>query len=168
MGVAKILFGTVADDGGMGTDLNIAGYTLQDSCEVTPDDPETQEFYAEEVDNPVITKTKKGKINFKCSIMNPEIATLKQFLGGEVSEDGKTWGDGDTYEDIEMSIRIVPDQGAAAIDLPRVKINAKFNMPLNNSSLVTLDVAGLVLQPEKEGVRRMYVHKELPNADSTL
>lgn len=144
MGVSQILFGIPAADGGMSTDLHTVGYTNQDSCTVTQDDPEVTEFYSEEVDDPVITKSKKGKTSLAMSIMDPSVDVLKMFLGGSIA-DG-TWQDGEVYENIELSVRIIPDQGYI-IDAPRVKIDAKLNGELNNSSLMTLDIAGIFLKP---------------------
>lgn len=165
MGVSQILFGNIEEDGSMSKNLEAVGYTLQDSTSITPDDPEVQEFYAEEVDTPVITKSKKGKVNFATQIMNPSLQVLHKFLGGTLEE--HRWGDGSTYEHIEKSIRIIPDQGAACIDLPRVKIDAKLNMPLNNSSLATLDVAGILLQPEKEGEKKLWIYDKMPASESS-
>ena len=81
MGVSQILFGAIAQDGGMSQNLAAVGYTNQDSCSITMDDPDVTEFYAEEVDMPVITKSKKGKVNVALSIMNPSVETLAMFLG---------------------------------------------------------------------------------------
>lgn len=145
LGLSQIQFGIPAADGGMSTDLHTVGYTNQDSCTVTTDDPDVTEFYAEEVDDPVITKSKKGKSTLAMSIMDPSVDVLKEFLGGSIDEDG-AWVDGEVYENIELSVRIIPDQGFV-IDAPRVQINAKLNFALNNSSLATLDVSGIFLKP---------------------
>lgn len=152
LGVSKIFFGTPAEDGGMSTDLKTVGYTNQDSCTITQDDAEVTEFYAEEVDDPVVTKSKKGKTTFAMSIMDPSVDVLKQFLGGKIS-DG-IWEDGDLYENIELSLRIIPDQGFV-IEAPRVKIDAKINGSLNNSSLMTLDITGIFLKPESYAKMRL-------------
>lgn len=163
MGVSKILFGTIANDGGMSTNLAEVGYTNQDSCTVEMEDPDVTEFYAEEVDVPVITKSKKGKINVNLSIMNPSVEILAMFLGGTADTSAKTWANGTTYENIELSCRIIPDQGFI-FDMPRLKIDAKFGGSLNNSSLATLDIAGVLLQPEKEGEPNLLLREELPES----
>ena len=142
MGVSQILFGAIAQDGGMSQNLAAVGYTNQDSCSITMDDPDVTEFYAEEVDMPVITKSKKGKVNVALSIMNPSVETLAMFLGGTADTSNETWTNGTTYENIELSMRIIPDQGFI-FDMPRVKIDAKINGELNNSSLMTLDITGV-------------------------
>lgn len=161
MGVSQILFGAIAQDGGMSQNLAAVGYTSQDSCSITMDDPDVTEFYAEEVDMPVITKSKKGKVNVALSIMNPSVETLAMFLGGTADTSNETWTNGTTYENIELSMRIIPDQGFI-FDMPRVKIDAKLNGELNNSSLMTLDITGVLLQPEKEGEGNLILRKEVP------
>lgn len=166
MGVSQILFGAIAQDGGMGGTLASVGYTNQDSCSITMDDPDITEFFAEEVDVPVITKSKKGKVTVALSIMNPDINTLKMFLGGTADTTANTWANGTTYENIELSCRIIPDQGFI-FDFPRLKIDAKFSGDLNNSSLLTLDITGTVLQPEKDGEPNLLLREALPTTPST-
>ena len=167
MGVSQILFGDIAQDGGMGSDLAAVGYTNQDSCTVTMDDPDITEFYAEEVDVPVITKSKKGKVTVTLSIMNPDVEVLAEFLGGSADTTNNTWSNGTTYENIEKSCRIIPDQGFI-FDFPRLKIDAKINGSLNNSSLLTLDITGTVLQPEKAGEPNLILREALPVATPTF
>ena len=167
MGVSQILFGAIAQDGGMSTDLAAVGYTNQDSCSITMDDPDVTEFYAEEVDMPVITKSKKGKVNIALSIMNPSVETLAMFLGGTADTTNETWTNGTTYENIELSMRIIPDQGFI-FDMPRVKIDAKINGELNNSSLMTLDITGVLLQPTKEGEGNLILRKEVPTPSTKV
>lgn len=167
MGVSQILFGAIAQDGGMSQSLAAVGYTSQDSCSITMDDPDVTEFYAEEVDMPVITKSKKGKVNVALSIMNPSVETLAMFLGGTADTSNETWTNGTTYENIELSMRIIPDQGFV-FDMPRVKIDAKINGELNNSSLMTLDITGVLLQPEKEGEGNLILRKEVPTPSTKV
>ena len=166
MGVSQILFGAIAADGGMGTNLAPVGYTNQDSCTVTMDDPDVTEFYAEEVDMPVVTKSKKGKVTIALSVMNPSIETLAMFLGGEADTTNLEWNNGTTYENIELSCRIIPDQGFI-FDIPRLKIDAKINGSLNNSSILTLDITGTVLQPEKEGVPNLKLKEPETTSGTT-
>ena len=167
MGVSQILFGAIAQDGGMSQSLAAVGYTNQDSCSITMDDPDVTEFYAEEVDMPVITKSKKGKVNVALSIMNPSVETLAMFLGGTADTSNETWTNGTTYENIELSMRIIPDQGFI-FDMPRVKIDAKINGELNNSSIMTLDITGVLLQPEKEGEGNLILRKEVPTPSTKV
>jgi len=66
----------------MGETLDVLGYTYQDTCTMTKEDPETTDHYAEEVDDPVISISRGGKTNFNFSIMNPSVTVLADLLGG--------------------------------------------------------------------------------------
>lgn len=61
IGLSKIEVGAIAEDGGMGETLDVLGYTYQDTCTMTQEDPETTDHYAEEVDDPVISISRGGK-----------------------------------------------------------------------------------------------------------
>lgn len=76
IGLSKIEVGAIAEDGGMGETLDVLGYTYQDTCTMTQEDPETTDHYAEEVDDPVISISRGGKTNFNFSIMNPSVTVL--------------------------------------------------------------------------------------------
>ena len=52
IGLSKIEVGAIAEDGGMTRYLRVLGYTYQDPCTMTQEDPETTDHYAEEVDDP--------------------------------------------------------------------------------------------------------------------
>ena len=41
IGLSKIEVGAIAEDGGMGETLDVLGYTYQDTCTMTQEDPET-------------------------------------------------------------------------------------------------------------------------------
>ena len=82
IGLSKIEVGAIAEDGGMGETLDVLGYTYQDTCTMTQEDPETTDHYAEEVDDPVISISRGGKTNFNFSIMNPSVTVLADLLGG--------------------------------------------------------------------------------------
>lgn len=63
LGLSKIEIGDIAEGGGMGTTLEQLGYTLQDSCSMTQENPQTTEFLAEEVDDPVISIDRRRQNN---------------------------------------------------------------------------------------------------------
>jgi hypothetical protein len=98
LGLASIEMGAVGSDGGMGTSLAQLGYTNKDSCSFTQEDPETEEFYAEEVDDPVVSISRAGKKTFNFSVMNPDVEVLTALLGGTSSGtgDAAVWSAPDT------------------------------------------------------------------------
>jgi hypothetical protein len=162
IGLSSIEVGDVATDGGMGTTLAALGLTYQDTCKFQQEDPEENDFYAEEYDDPVFSQIKSGKTTFAFSIMNPELATLKALLGGTiVPEDGdnpETWEAPDNMPIIEKSVKITPQQGLA-FEIPRLKIAAKINGEFSKKGLLLIEVAGTALVPTKTGIKKYRSYK---------
>jgi hypothetical protein len=160
LGLSKIEMGDVASDGGMGSSLSVIGYTYQGTCTMTSEDAETNDFYAEELDDPVLSISRTGKTTFKFSVMNPDVNILKQFLGGTVSGSGDAakWNAPDTMPVIEQSVRITPQQGLI-FEIPRLKITAKINGPFSKTEMFLLEISGTVLVPEKTGVPKLTATK---------
>lgn len=162
LGLSKIEVGTIAQDGDIASTFEQLGYTYQDSCTMTQDDPEVNEFYAEEEDDPVAAISKGGKINFAFSLMNPSPEALVALMGGTASKSAQTLDDNDTWEapnsitQVEKSVRITPVQGYR-IDVPRMKLNAKINAEFKKSGIFLVDVSGTVLVPTKSGVKKIKV-----------
>jgi hypothetical protein len=165
IGLSSIKIGNIATDGGMGSSLAQLGLTYQDTCKMSQDDPETTDFYAEEVDDPVFSVSKAGKITFAFSIMNPELATLQKTMGGTVTGTGDAarWSPPDTMPIIEQSVRITPNYGIA-FDIPRMKIAAKINSEFSKKGILLIEVTGTVLVPTKAGVKKFDAYKAVPEA----
>jgi hypothetical protein len=160
IGLSSIKVGDIAEDGDMGESLAVLGQTYQDTCKFGQDDPETTDFYAEEVDDPVFSMSKAGKTTFTFSIMNPELVTLQSLLGGTItgSGDSAKWGAPDTMPIIEKSVKITPQQGLA-FDIPRMKIVAKINGEFSKKGLLLIEVTGTALQPTKPGTKKFTAYK---------
>lgn len=158
IGLSKIEVGTIAEDGGMGETLDVLGYTYQDTCTMTQEDPETTDHYAEEVDDPVISISRGGKTNFNFSIMNPSVTVLADLLGGVGTPGtGSTpdkWEAPDKIPVVEKSVRITPEQGLK-FEIPRMKLVSKINATFSKSGILLIEVAGTVLQPTKTGTKKI-------------
>ena len=158
IGLSKIEVGTIAEDGGMGDTLAVLGYTYQDTCTMTQEDPETTDHYAEEVDDPVISISRGGKTNFNFSIMNPSVTVLADLLGGVGTPGtGSTpdkWEAPDKIPVVEKSVRITPEQGLK-FEIPRMKLVSKINATFSKSGILLIEVAGTVLQPTKTGTKKI-------------
>jgi hypothetical protein len=165
IGLSKIEVGNVASDGGMGQTLAQLGLTYQDTCKMTQDDPETTDFYAEEVDDPVFSMSRAGKTTFAFSIMNPELTTLQKTMGGAITGTGDDakWSPPDSIPVIEQSVRITPQQGIA-FDIPRLKIVAKINGEFSKKGLFLIEITGTVLSPTKAGLKKFEAYKAVPEA----
>lgn len=160
IGLSKIEIGDIALDGDMGSNLEQLGYTYKDTCTMTQEDPEENDFYAEEEDDPVKSISKAGKISFNFSLMNPSPEAMVSLMGGTASKssqgltDNDTWNAPNTSVQIEKSVKITPVTGYT-ISVPRMKIVAKINAEFKKSGIFLVEVAGTVLAPEKNGVSKL-------------
>jgi hypothetical protein len=160
LGLAKIEIGDIASDGSMGTTLAVWGQTLQGTCNITQDDPETTEFFAEELDDAVVSISKRGKTTITFSIMNPDTSVLQKTLGGTVSGTGDAakWNAPTKLPVIEKSLKITPQQGLVW-EFPRVKIVAKINGAFSRDNVFAIEVTGTALQPTKSGTSSCTAYK---------
>ena len=154
LGLSKIEVGATAADGGMGESLAPLGYTYQDTCKMTQEDPETTDHYAEEVDDPVVSISRGGKTNFAFSLMNPSVTVLADLLGGTADEGSGKWEAPDKIPVVEKSVRITPEQGLK-FEIPRMKLVSKINGDFSKKGILLIEVAGTVLQPTKAGTKKM-------------
>lgn len=159
LGLSKIEMGDIAQDGGMGTTLAQLGYTYKDSCTLTQEDPETNDFYAEEVDDPVVSISKAGKSTINFQLMNPSPEVLVTLMGGTASAsvqagDNDIWEAPDTLPEIEQSVRITPSQGYQ-LDIPRAKVVAKIIGDFKKTALMLIDVTLTVMQPTKTSTAKI-------------
>lgn len=146
LGLKSIKLGDVANDGGMGTSLTILGVTVQDTAELTQDDPEITNIYSEENDDPEEVIEIKGVRKLKWSIMNFDPDTIERVLGGD--SDGTIWEAPDAQASIEASIEII-DARDYLIEIPRAKINAKLNMQFRKKNVGMIDIEAIILKPTK-------------------
>lgn len=146
LGLSKIEVGDPGTDGSMATSLETVGYTYQDTAQLSVDDPTTTDFYAEEVDDPVVSISRAGNTKFAWSIMNPDVSVLQKFLGGTADTTANTWKAPNTTVTVEKSVKITPQQGLI-FAIPRMKIDAKLQGALSKNGMVLLEVTGTVLTP---------------------
>ena len=154
LGLSKIEIGAIAEDGGMGASLAVMGYTREDSCSLTQEDPEVTDYFAEEVDDPVIRIAKAGQITFSWSIMDPSVTVLEDLMGGTATAASDKWDAPSSAVTIEKSVKITPKQGFM-FEIPRLSIVAKWNAPLSKTDIVTIDCVGTVLIPTKADTPKM-------------
>lgn len=163
LGLSKIEAGAIANDGGMGSSLEQMGLTNQDSAQLTMETPTSTEFFAEEVDDPVLVSKKAGAITFAFDLMNPSPEVLQKLIGGKISksegsQENDKWEAPEVVQDIELSIRITPKQGFI-FEIPRASISANLNGNFAASSLLLLHVEAKVLAPTKQDTSKMSLIK---------
>ena len=86
LGLSQIKTGDIAADGGMGQSLAVDGYTYQDTAQMVTNDPTVTDFFAEEVDDPVVSIERAGTVQFNWSLMDPTPDTLVKYCGGTASK----------------------------------------------------------------------------------
>lgn len=135
------------------------GYTYQDSCQFQQEDPTVQEFFAEEVDDPVVSTARAGKSTIEFDIMNPDVDVLATLMGGTAqSSSGETWKAPDSVTAIEKSILVTPKQGFSIL-MPRARIDAKINGNYAKSGIVLVHVKATCLQPATAQMARITLTK---------
>jgi hypothetical protein len=167
IGLSKIEIGDIANDGGMGKNLEILGETLEDTVKFEQEDPETTDFFCEEKDDPVLSISKAGKSTFTFSLMNPSLEVLQTLIGGKITpattdENGndvpEKWSPPSNMPIIEKSVKITPRQGLV-FEIPRLKIIAKINGEFSKKGLLLVEVNGTALQPTKAGVEKYDAYR---------
>lgn len=138
------------------------GLTYEDSCNMSQEDGETQEFFAEEEDEAIDDITKPGGTTFNFSLMDPTLDSLKRLFGGEIAN--KIWGYPDVVAEVEASVIIKPRKGLM-FHISRGKVKAKFNGQFSKKGLMLLDVSVKVRKPNTTGVKRIYVANYEPNGE---
>ncbi len=154
LGVGSIKVGDIAADGGVATSFEPLGVTYKDTAEISQENGEDIIHECEELDDPIEVLTTKGKTTIKWSVVNFTPATLVKVLGGTVN-DG-TWEAPDKASVVEKSVEVT-DVNGSKITFPRVSLKANINYKYSKSGIAQVNVTGTVLQPQKEGVKAMYI-----------
>lgn len=126
------------------------GYTNEGSSTFDQAEPETTSFYAEEIDQPVDESSKLGEITYTFELMNPDIDSIKELFGGNISystgavagevDDDAVIGVSGTFQKIEKSVYLEPKQGFKHIVIPRASVKARFNGAMQKSGLFMITV----------------------------
>lgn len=123
------------------------GMTYQDSCSLIQNDPEVTDHYAEESDVPVVSISKAGKIVLSFSIMDADVDTLVELMGGTKDTESGTWNAPDVDPAMELSVRVTPKSGLQ-IEIPRASVVAKLNGSFSRSGIFLITVTATVLRAE--------------------
>lgn len=93
--------------------------------------------------------------------MDPDVEFLKAYLGGTVAGDADEaeWSWSDTDENIEASIRAVPEVGLV-YTIPRADIEAVLNAEMSSQGINLVDFTVTPLKPKKSGVATIKAKKK--------
>lgn len=143
MGLQKIEIGTPVN-GGVAQFWKTLGYTNEDSCELSTDDPESTDVNAEEADDPIYTIKKGGSMNLTFEVLNPDFEALVLLCGGKV-ENGK-WIAPLAVPTVEMSIKLTPNIGYV-YTFGRCSVAAKVDGKFAKSEPLKVTVNATILVP---------------------
>lgn len=161
LGLSEIQVGNIAADGGCATVFKKIGKTYQNTCKISQDSADVTEHYEEGQSAPEVRKKKKKVPVLAFSIMDPDTTFLKAYLGGTVTGagDDAEWGWEDTDEDIEASIRVIPETGLV-FTIPRADIEAVLNVDASSQGITLVDFTVTPLKPTKAGVKTITARKK--------
>lgn len=169
LGLSEIQVGQIAQDGGEATSYEKIGKTYQNTCKLVQEKADVTEHYEEGQSAPEVRKKKKKVPILTFSIMDPDPTFLKSYLGGEVTGTGDDmeWSWSDTDEDIEASIRVVPEIGLV-YTIPRADIEAVLNADMSSQGINLVDFTVTPLKPKKAGVKTMRARKKTATFPPTV
>ncbi|MCL1671701.1 hypothetical protein [Elizabethkingia ursingii] len=150
-GLAKVMIGAIASDGGMSTTLARLGDIKEGSFKVNHAEGDKTEFKVEEHDDPIFIRQKKGTLAFEFEIHNPDAATFKQVWGGTVDATTGKYTPPETLAPLELSFQAVPELGHG-FDVPKAQFVGRFSDAMGKDSLLGLIVTVTVLKPDKSGI----------------
>lgn len=168
LGLSEIQVGAIAADGGEATSYSKIGKTYQNTCKLQQEKADVTEHYEEGQSAPEVRKKKKKVPILTFSIMDPDPTFLKAYLGGEVTGTGDDmeWSWSDTDEDIEASIRVIPEIGLV-YTIPRADIEAVLNADMSSQGINLVDFTVTPLKPQKAGVRTIRARKKTAKFPTT-
>nr|DAT49655.1 MAG TPA: hypothetical protein [Bacteriophage sp.] len=161
LGLSEVQVGQIATDGGEATTYEKIGKTYQNTCKMVQEKADVTEHYEEGQSAPEVRKKKKKVPILTFSIMDPDPTFLKAYMGGEVTGTGDEmeWSWSDTDEDIEASIRVIPEVGLV-YTIPRADIEAVLNADMSSQGINLVDFTVTPLKPKKAGVKTIRARKK--------
>lgn len=128
------------------------GKTYENTCRLSEEDPQENDFYCEEEDDPQETISRAGKTTLEFSIMNANAAALKNIFGGSV--EAGVWSAPDSTVEVYKNVKITPRIGGV-LEIRRCKLRAKVNAEFSKQGLFLCEVTGTVLKPLVASVSKM-------------
>ena len=162
VGLKSIKLGDIAEDGGMGENLEVLGVTFRGTANLTTEEGTVTNFFSEENSDPEESVEEKGLTNLAWSIINLEAEKLQKCLGGTVvpatADTPAVWKSPADVVNIEQSIEVLTAFGLK-IEIPRARIRARINWNLARTEIAQVAITATVLKPTKAGVAPYSISK---------
>lgn len=153
LGLVRIMAGEAAPSGTMPGSLTDIGYITNDSCKLSQDAPEVTELFAEGYSAPVYKNKEPKMPKLTFSLLGPAAATMAEYLGGEVSEDGVWSFKGDEIV-ANKAFKVITKVGYN-IEIPNADIEAVLTGDLSGTDALKIDVTVTPLSVTTGGALRM-------------
>lgn len=140
LGLCQIKVGEAAANGTMPTSMAKIGKTYKDTCKINQDAADVTEHFEEGKSAPEVRKKSKKIPKVQFSIMDADVQTLIDYVGGENvgTEQAPKWGfDGD--ELVANKAVLVETEQGISFEIPNGDIEAVINGDLSASGIFLVD-----------------------------
>lgn len=140
LGLCQIKVGTAAPNGIMPSSMEKIGKTYKDTCKLNQDSSDVTEHFEEGHAAPEVRKKAKKMPSLQFSIMDADVQTLIDYVGGEnvgTSEKPK-WGYDGSEVVANKAILVETEQGLN-FEIPNGDIEAVINGDLSASGIFLVD-----------------------------
>lgn len=140
LGLVQIKVGTAAPDGTMPIDLTKIGKTYKDTAKISQDAADVTEHFEEGKATPEIRKKQKKVPKLTFSIMDPDIQSLIDFVGGTNvgTEAAPKWGFNGDEIVANKAIFVETEQGLN-FEIPNADIEAVVNADMSAKGIFLVD-----------------------------
>lgn len=159
-GLASIVIGDIAGDGGMGTVLTeVFGDTVPGSAVLENTEGTYEPVNIEEDSAPIdnIT-TQEGTWTLRFSSYNISADALILIFGGSKTgtAPNEIWSAPDNEPTVEKSV-IATTKGGVEFAVPRMKLVGNASFAMDKTRYGQINVVGTILKPEKEGEAKLKI-----------
>ena len=137
LGLAQIEVGIASTLGVMPGSLAKIGKTYKDTCKLAQATSDVTEHFEEGKSAPEVRKKQKKIPVLSFSMMDPDVQTLIDYVGGTLT-DGTKWGFSGNETVANKAIRIKTEQGFY-VDIPNADIEAVVNADFSAKGIFLVD-----------------------------
>lgn len=148
IGLKSLKAGDVLATGLMPDEANLAqhGNVYRNTLDINTTDATFEDYFEEEIDQPVASEVTLGDTNVTFEILRPSIADLLFWAGGTADASGLKWSAPTGYVQNEKALKINSKQGYV-IEFPKCQITANITGGGQKSNPMRLKVSANVLVP---------------------
>jgi hypothetical protein len=163
IGLKSIEFAPLASDGGPGTVFAKYGNVSTDSLSFAEAEPTVKTVDIEESQYPLKRFKTRGDFTVTANIADADTDAFAALRGGTLAATSgkKTYSDGDSFNNVERTVRITPSEGLQFI-INRCDVQGLLNGGLGKNQELFLALTLTALQPTKSGVKAVEMVETVP------